>query len=48
MVGCDDLILEPREKIKSIEGDINTSKKELELFILESEQYKSTAKELSK
>ena len=44
LVGCDALILYLQEKIKVIEGEMNTSKMTLELFRLESEQSKSTSK----
>ena len=42
MIGCNALIFDLREHIKVLEGDINTSKTELDSLILESECCKIT------
>ena len=47
MIGCNALIFDLREHIKVLEGEMNTSKTELESLILEYKWYKITTSESS-
>ena len=47
LIGCNALIFDLQEHIKVLEGDMKTSKTELELLILESECCNVTTKESS-
>ena len=47
LLGCNALIFDPQEHIEVLEGDMNTSKIQLESLILESECSKSTTRESS-
>ena len=45
LVGYNALIFDPRRHVKVLEGEMNTSKTELESLIFESECFKITTKE---
>ena len=45
LIGYNALIFDPRRHVKVLEGEMNTSKTELESLIFESECFKITTKE---